>query len=162
MWQTSSDSLQGEQWAAFIQFETEADNRQGVQTLLNEALYKKGVSTLELWTAYLDYVRRYFNVLTDETGKASQVIHSAYKSAIDATGIDKDSGKLWQDYIDFIKSGPGTLGQQDWQSQRKMDLLREAYQEAISVPTQAVEALWKDYSAFENGLNKMTVSGMQP
>ena len=77
---------------------------------------------------------------------------------LDVVGIDKDAGSLWQDFISFIKSGPGVLGQQDWKSQSKMDHLRKAYQEAISVPTQAVEAIWKDYSNFENGLNKMTVS----
>jgi cleavage stimulation factor subunit 3 len=76
---------------------------------------------------------------------------------LESVGIDKDAGKLWQDFIEFIKSGPGTLGKQDWQSQSKMDLLRKAYQDAISIPTQAVETLWKDYSNFENGLNKMTV-----
>jgi cleavage stimulation factor subunit 3 len=38
-----------------------------------------------------------------------------------------------------------------------MDLLRKAYQRAISVPTQAVNTLWKEYDQFEMGLNKLTV-----
>ena len=76
---------------------------------------------------------------------------------LDAVGIDKDSGNLWQDYIHFIKSGPGIVGQQDWQGQQKMDLLRKAYQRAVCIPTPVVDVLWKDYTNFEMGLNKVTV-----
>lgn len=117
----------------------------------------KQLPNLQLWITYLDHVRRYFNVNVDKSGTASQTNHAAYQAVLDNVGIDKDAGKLWQDFVEFIKSGPGTLGKQDWQSQAKMDILRKAYQDAISIPTQSVEALWKDYSAFENGLNKMTV-----
>lgn len=118
----------------------------------------KDVTHLQLWRTYLDHIRRYFNIAVDKSGKASQTNHAAYDAVLDTVGIDKDAGNLWQDFITFIKSGPGVLGQQDWQSQSKMDLLRKAYQDAISIPTQAVEAIWRDYSNFENSLNKMTVS----
>ena len=113
---------------------------------------------LQLWRLYLDHIRRYFNIAVDKSGTASQTNHAAYDAVLDAVGIDKDAGTLWQDFIAFIKSGPGVLGEKDWQSQSKMDLLRKAYQDAISVPTQAVESIWKDYSHFENNLNKTTVS----
>ena len=71
--------------------------------------------------------------------------------------MDKDSGRLWADYIQFIKSGPGVVGQTDWQGQQKMDLLRKAYTRAICIPNQAVESIWKDYTNFEMNLNKVTV-----
>lgn len=73
-------------------------------------------------------------------------------------GMDKDSGNIWTDYVDFIRSGPGTVGGSGWQDQQKMDLLRKAYQKAICVPTQAVNTLWKEYDQFEMGLNKLTVN----
>ena len=88
--------------------------------------------------------------------------HSAYEAVIEAVGIDKDAGKLWQDYIQFIKSGPGVLGGTHWQDQQKMDLLRKAYQRAICIPTQAVESLWREYNAFEMSLNKLTVQTIVP
>ena len=137
------------------QLESEANNRAGVEAIFQKTL--KDIPHLQLWRTYLDHIQRYFNINLDKSGTASQTVHAAYNAVLEAVGIDKDAGNLWQDFISFIKSGPGVLGQQDWKSQSKMDHLRKAYQEAISVPTQAVEAIWKDYSSFENGLNKMTV-----
>ena len=72
--------------------------------------------------------------------------------------MDKDSGKLWQDYIDFIKTGPGVIGGSDWQDKSKMDALRSAYQRAIAVPTSSLNALWKEYDVFETQSNKVNVS----
>jgi cleavage stimulation factor subunit 3 len=86
------------------------------------------------------------------------VNHQAYEAVLDAIGIDKESGKIWQDYIQFIKSGPGIVGGSTWQDQQKMDLLRKVYQRAICIPTQVVESIWREYSTFEMSLNKLTVS----
>ena len=71
--------------------------------------------------------------------------------------MDKDSGRIWQDFVQFIRNGPGTIGGSGWQDQQKMDLLRKTYQRAICVPMSTVNVLWKEYDAFEMGLNKMTV-----
>jgi hypothetical protein len=38
-----------------------------------------------------------------------------------------------------------------------MDQLRRTYHRAIHTPLTNVETLWKDYDAFENTLNKLTV-----
>lgn len=38
-----------------------------------------------------------------------------------------------------------------------MDALRKIYQRAVQIPLDNVEILWKDYEAFENGLNRITV-----
>ena len=71
--------------------------------------------------------------------------------------MDKDAGKLWQDYIQFVKSWPGNVGDSSWQAQQKMDEMRKIYREAIAIPTQSVSVLWKEYEQFETSLNKMTV-----
>lgn len=71
--------------------------------------------------------------------------------------MDKDAGNIWKDYIEFIRSGPGQIGGNGWQDQQKMDLLRKTFQKAICIPLHNVNALWKEYDAFEMGLNKMTV-----
>ena len=115
---------------------------------------------LPLWSLYLDHVRRHNNVSTAGSEQARHIIHQAFELALRQAGLDKDSGRLWQDYIGFIKSGPGIIGGSNWQDQQKMDLLRKTYQQAICVPTQATNALWKEYDAFEMGLNKMTVGSL--
>lgn len=110
---------------------------------------------VNLWTKYLDYIRRR-NDLNDSTGQARQVVAQSYEFVIDNIGCDKDSGKIWAEYIQFIKFGPGTVGGSSWQDQQKMDQLRKAYQRAICVPMQNVNTLWKEYDQFEMGLNKTT------
>ena len=131
-------------------------SKAGVEQIFNRTLKK--IPNLALWGAYLDHIRRYYNISLDKSGTiASQTNHAAYEAVLDAVGIDKDSGQLWQEYIHFIKSGPGVIGQSDWQAQSKMDLLRKAYQRAIGIPMQNVEAIWKDYTNFEMSLNKTTV-----
>lgn len=114
--------------------------------------------SVQLWSVYLDYIRRRNPLTTDASGEARKTISSAYDMAIQHVGMDKDSGNIWTDYIEFIRSGPGIVGGSGWQDQQKMDLLRKAYQRAIGVPTQAVNALWKEYDQFEMNLNKLTVS----
>lgn len=145
--------IKAEQWVAYTQLENEAQSRAGVEAIFNKTLTK--LPSLQLWSAYLDHIRRHYNVAADKT--ASQVIHAAYEAVINAVGIDKDAGKIWQDYVQFIKSGPGVLGGSNWQDQQKMDLLRKVYQRAICIPTQAVESLWREYNGFEMSLNKLTV-----
>ncbi len=115
------------------------------------------IPNIQLWSMYLDHIRRHNNVTTDASGEARQIIHQAYDLALQHVGLDKDSGKLWQDYVQFIKSGPGNIGGSNWQDQQKMDLLRKVYQRAICVPTQSTNMLWKEYDSFEMGLNKITV-----
>ena len=116
------------------------------------------VLNIDLWSTYLSYIRRRNPLVTDTTGKARQTVSQVYDFVLSTIGIDKDSGQIWQDYIDFIRSGPGQAGGTGWQDQQKMDLLRKAYQRAVCVPTEATTTLWKEYDAFERGVNKTTVS----
>ena len=46
----------------------------------------------------------------------------------------------------------------DWEEQQKQDNLRKAYHKATCIPLDNVEAIWKAYDAFENNVNKQTVS----
>lgn len=94
----------------------------------------------------------------DSSGSARATVSQAYDFVLANIGIDRDSGKIWQDYIQFIRSAPGSIGGSSWQDQQKMDQLRKVYQRAICVPMSNVNDLWKQYDQFEMGLNKMTVS----
>lgn len=114
------------------------------------------MQSIGLWSIYIDHIRRRNDISTDVSGQGRQVVSQAYEFVINQVGQDKDSGQLWQDYIAFIKSGPGVAGGTGWQDAQKMDLIRKAYQRAVCVPMSAVATLWKEYDTFEMGLNKMT------
>jgi cleavage stimulation factor subunit 3 len=127
-----------------------------VEQIFNKSLLT--VPNVHLWSTYLNYVRRRNNLTSDSSGNARQIINQTYDFVLNNIGNDKDSGPLWQDYVQFLRNGPGQIGGTSWQDQQKMDTLRKAYQRAICIPTQAVNTLWREYDSFEMGLNKMTVS----
>lgn len=147
---------QAEQWVAYANMELEYNDFWRVEQIFNKSLLN--IPNVHLWSTYLNYVRRRNNLLQDPSGNARQVVSQAYDFVLNNIGIDKDSGPIWQDYVKFIRDGPGQVGGSNWQDQQKMDILRKTYQRAICVPTQAVNTLWKEYDAFEMGLNKNTVS----
>ncbi|KAL4786186.1 hypothetical protein BJX76DRAFT_322160 [Aspergillus varians] len=146
--------LSAEVWVAYATMESELNELFRLEQIFNRTLLT--IPAVQLWTVYLDYVRRRNPLSTDTTGQARKIISSAYDLALQHTGMDKDSGTIWTDYINFIRSGPGNVGGSGWQDQQKMDLLRKAYQRAICVPMQVVNTLWKEYDQFEMGLNKLT------
>ncbi|PGH18115.1 hypothetical protein AJ79_00743 [Helicocarpus griseus UAMH5409] len=143
-----------DQWVAYASMESEHNELYRLEQIFNKSLLS--IPNVQLWSVYLDYVRRRNNLTTDTSGQARGIISSAYDFALQNIGIDKDSASIWVDFIQFIRSGPGNIGGSGWQDQQKMDLLRKAYQRAICVPTQAVNTLWKEYDQFEMGLNKLT------
>ena len=144
-----------EQWVAYAQMENEAEEKNRMETIFSQSLMQ--LPNLQLWSLYLDHVRRHHNTTLDTSGKARETLHQCYELALGQVGLDKEAGRLWQDYIAFIKQGPGVLGGSGWQDQQKMDLLRKTYQKAIAMPNQSTSGLWREYNEFENGLNKTTV-----
>ena len=136
--------------------ENEADERKRMESIFSRTLMT--IPHLQLWSMYIDHIRRINPLVSDSEGTARATIQQAYLTALQNVGMDKEAGRLWQDYIQFLKTGPGVVGESNWKGQQKMDDLRKAYQQAIAVPTQSVTALWKEYDLFENGLNKITVS----
>ncbi|KAF7720101.1 Uncharacterized protein PECH_001216 [Penicillium ucsense] len=146
--------MAADQWVAYAVMESELNELFRLEQIFNRTLLT--IPSVQLWSVYLDYVRRRNPLSTDTSGQARQTISSAYDLAIQYVGMDKDSGNIWTDYVEFIRSGPGTVGGSGWQDQQKMDLLRKAYHKALCVPTQAVNTLWKEYDQFEMGLNKVT------
>uniref|UniRef100_A0A093VKY9 mRNA 3'-end-processing protein RNA14 n=1 Tax=Talaromyces marneffei PM1 TaxID=1077442 RepID=A0A093VKY9_TALMA len=143
-----------EQWVAYIQMESENNELQRLEQIFNRTLLS--IPNVQLWTAYLDYIRRRHPLTTDTSGQARRTITSAYDLALTHVGLDREAASLWTDYVEFIKTGPGVVGGTNWQDQQKMDLLRKAYQRAICVPTHSLNTLWKEYDQFEMGLNKLT------
>ena len=145
---------QADVWNGYLEMELGMNNLAETERIFGMCLMT--TPNVALWSKYLDYIRRRNDLTSEGSGQARQVIHQAYEFVIENIGLDKDSGKIWTDYIEFIKSGPGTAGGSGWQDMQKMDQLRRAYQRAICVPVANVNSLWKEYDQFEMGLNKIT------
>ena len=126
-----------------------------VESIFSKSLLS--IPNVKLWSMYLDYIRRRNNLISDASGTARQVISQAYEFVLNNVGIDKDAGYIWKEYVQFLRSGPGTPGGNDWRDQQKMDSLRKAYRQAIVIPNQELESIWRDYYAFETQLNAVTV-----
>ncbi|KAI9883229.1 MAG: hypothetical protein M1823_005005 [Watsoniomyces obsoletus] len=146
--------MAAEQYLACANMALDHDDATSANRIFSEVLTK--LPSLPLWKLYLDYVRRINNLTTDTTGEARAKIVQAFELTLQHVGLDKDSGHLWLDYVQFLRSGPGNVGGSNWQDQQKMDQLRKAYQRGICIPTAAVNTLWKEYDAFEKGLNRIT------
>lgn len=134
--------------------ENELDERDNVVHILNESVM--AVPSVDLWKLYLDHVRRALPLINDTDGNNRSEITKAFEVTLDNVGIDPDAGVLWRDYIDFLLSGPGTVGGQSWQDLQKVDILRKAYQRSIKLPHYESMRLWKEYETFEMGLHKAT------
>jgi cleavage stimulation factor subunit 3 len=136
--------------------ETELDNFKQVEQLFGRSLTQ--TLHIPLWSSYINYIRRINNLTTDQTGQARSIVIQVYEFVLDNMGIDISSGKIWLDYIELLKTGPGVLGGSNWQDMQKMDSLRKAYQRAVAVPTNSTMEIWREYDRFEMNLNKVTVS----
>lgn len=138
--------------------ELEHDNFSLAENIFTNSLMK--VPNVELWSTYMTYIRRMNDLNNDPTGNHRVLVQQAYDFVLNNVGIDRESGRIWQDYIQFLKNWPGQLGGSNWQDQHKSDQLRRAYHRAIATPMTTVNQLWKDYDQFENTLNKGTVSNI--
>ncbi|KAK3077378.1 hypothetical protein LTS18_010429, partial [Coniosporium uncinatum] len=143
-----------EQWVAYANMELENDDFYRLEQIFAKALMT--VPNVQLWSIYLDYVRRRNNLTTDSTGQARQIVTAAFDFVLKNIGIDKDSGHLWQEFVNFVRSSPGVVGGNGWQDQQKADIMRKTFQQATTIPTSALQTLWKEYEQFETGLNKQT------
>ena len=137
--------------------ETELENFVQVEQIFGRSI--QNTPSLPLFSSYIDYVRRRYPL---EEGENRKIIIQAYEFVLPHVGIDINAGKLWTDYIEILKSGPGILGGSGWQDMQKMDILRKAYQRAIAVPTNATMEIWRDYDRFEMNLNKVQVRDLDP
>ncbi|KAF2769106.1 Suf-domain-containing protein [Teratosphaeria nubilosa] len=139
-------------WNAYLKLEIDLNNRGHIDTLFARSL--PTLPDVELWTAYLNYIRRIFPLIPDPDGQSRTVVLQSFEAVLDAVGIDPGSGSLWKEYIEFLKSGPGSVGGTTWQDQQKGDLLREGYKRATKVPMGELTRLWKEYDGFEHSVNR--------
>lgn len=141
---------------AYAEWENENNQLYNMEQIFGKSLLS--VPDVKLWSMYVSYIRRRNSMTTGDVAKSYKIISDAFNFALNNVGMDKDSGQLWQDYVDFVKSGPGVVGGVGWQDTQKMDALRLAYHKAIAVPMSALNSLWKEYDVFETSMSKINVS----
>ncbi|EPY50921.1 mRNA cleavage and polyadenylation specificity factor complex subunit Rna14 [Schizosaccharomyces cryophilus OY26] len=135
-------------WVDYINAELAFNDFRAVEVLFSRCLVK--VLSVDLWTLYLSYVRR---INPEGEGQSRSTITQAYEFSINTIGMDLQSGPIWSDFIDFLRSGPAAS---TWEQQQKLDAVRRTYQRAVSTPIYNIEKLWRDYDAFENSVNRAT------
>lgn len=145
--------LSAEIWIEYITLEMDNGEFKRLEQLFGRCLTR--LPNLKLWNIYLTYVRR-VNVLSSDSDKVSEArtnIIKAFEFYLDHVGIDRESGNVWFEYLDFIKSKPATT---TWEEQQKNDLTRKIYRKAIGIPLNNLSILWTAYTNFEYSLNKAT------
>jgi cleavage stimulation factor subunit 3 len=120
------------------------------------------VPHVRCWALYIDYIRRMNNLATDQTGTARTTINSAFEFTFKHVGQDPGSQQLWQDYINFVKSMPGNISGDGWQDKQKVDAMRKAYRQALSIPLPSLEQMWREYCNFEISASRVNVSAPVP
>lgn len=143
-----------------MELEIEHDNFGAVEALFGKSLLT--VPNVPLWTMYLNYIRRMNDLSDDATGNKRTTVSQSYDFVLNNIGVDKESGWIWQEYIQFLRTIPGQIGGSTWQDQQKLDVLRKAYHKAICIPMSTVTPLWKEYDQFELTVNKTTVRSIRP
>ena len=142
-------------WIEYAEMELAQNAFSRVEEIFGASLLSN--PKVELWSLYLDYLRRIHPLITDTDGSRRKIISQAFDLLLETVGIDPDSGKMWRDYVDFVKSSSeGTIGGSGWQNQQKTDFVRAAYQRAIKIPHAELTRLWKEYDNFELTANKTT------
>ena len=91
------------------------------------------------------------------TEEGVQTIKAAFEYTMDAVGEDVDAGPLWLDCVTFLQSVDATHACPDAAGEHaesaRMQEVRRAYQRAVSVPTTSIDALYREYDAFETKLS---------
>ena len=145
------------QWMDYIDWELSRSNFEQVNAIFTRCL--RNTMSVDLWKMYLAYTRR-VNPLPPFTAEENsprdqvrRVLEQAYEFALKYIGWDRESSPIWQDYLQLLREreARGT-----WQEGQKMDQLRRVFQRAVMIPLNQVEAIWREYDAYETSLNKIT------
>jgi cleavage stimulation factor subunit 3 len=123
-----------------------AKNFDRVEKLFQRCLIK--ILHLDLWKTYLSYVKETKQALNSFREKMIQ----AYEFAVEKIGLDYSSYPIWCEYINFLKAGEA---QGAYAENQKISQIRKVYSRAVHTPIYNIEVLWKEYSQFEQSVNRM-------
>lgn len=140
-------------WRGFIELEMSAGNDDAVKQMFGQCLFK--CKNLELWRTYIRYVKKVNDATTPQ---GLNEIKQTYEFTLDQLGTDIAAGPLWLEYLHFLQNADavtlfGQTGLGNEESAKLMSI-RRAYKRAVTIPTHSVDAIWRNYGTFENGVNK--------
>lgn len=141
----------GEIWARLVEVEVSAGNFEAAKGLFAKCMAQ--CPSIELYKWYLNVVQE----ISKARGADGQVqVKKALEHTCEQLGQGPESGELWERYIAFLRGlVPGTdehrkvfpvPGQEE---ARQKEVLRKAYHQALSVPHDRLDDLWRGYERFE-------------
>ncbi|CAF2004236.1 unnamed protein product [Rotaria magnacalcarata] len=134
----------GKFWKIYVESEIKGRNYEKVEKLFQRCLIK--VLNIDLWKCYLNYVRDTKGISPSFREKMAQ----AYDFALEKIGMDVYAYTIWNDYVTFLKSVDAAGS---YAENQKIAAVRKVYHKGIMIPMISVEILWKDYCAYEMGIN---------
>jgi len=141
----------GRYWKQYIEHELSAKNFDNVEKLFQRCL--RQCLHIDLWKTYIRYI---LDVKAKLPNTKEEIIR-AFEFALAYIGLDINANQIWSDYIAYVKS---LKTNNQYEESQKMDALRKLYQRAIEQPMHNLEAFWKEYDQFENGLNKILAKAL--
>ncbi|ELT99142.1 hypothetical protein CAPTEDRAFT_164574 [Capitella teleta] len=142
----------GRYWKIYIEHEMKSRNYEKVEKLFQRCLMK--VLNIDLWKTYLHYIKETKGSLPSYREKMAQ----AYDFALDKIGMDIMSYPIWVDYISFLKSVEAVGS---YAENQRITAVRKVYQRGAVNPMLNIEALWREYCAFETSINPLIAKKMQ-
>src|ERR1700748_1192904 len=93
----------------------------------------------------------YFSRVNTGHANYQETMRRSYEFALEQCGHDKDSGIMWTEFIEFIKSWDTADANA---SAMRINELRKWYKKAVQIPLENVEQLWRDYGEWESVMTK--------
>ena len=125
------------------------DDKSKVQELYPNA-FRCAIS-VDLAKSYVESVRNQAEANNTPESDPIRNITDTYKCALNHVGLDIESGVIWQDYLNFLNSLEPT--------DNILNELREAYKQALKIPLNNIEEIWKSYKKNEK---KVSLPNQQP
>ncbi|CAG0914044.1 unnamed protein product [Notodromas monacha] len=134
----------GRFWKLYIEHEIRSRNHDLAEMLFQRCLMK--VLNLDLWRAYLAYVRDTKHDLPSYNEKMAQ----AYDFALDKIGFDVNAFSIWNDYISFLEKVEAVGRTSEVQ---KIHAIRKVYHRGIVIPMLQIDKFWERYVDYERLVN---------
>lgn len=147
--------VQGRYWKQYAEYEIEAGNYVNAESIFRRCLLM--CPNIDLWRCYLAYIRHIKGGKPDE----KESVVRAFEFALEHMGMDLNATHIWREYIQYVRGGvAATKAANQFEESQRVTMLRRLYQRAIESPINNLETLWKEYDAFESGVNKVLAKAL--
>ncbi|CAI2190405.1 7617_t:CDS:10 [Funneliformis geosporum] len=137
------------QWIEYLNFELSQDDKSKVQEIYPNS-FRYSIS-VEMAKHYIENVRKQVEASIPPENDPIGSIISIYKYALNHVGLDIEAGIIWQDYLNFLNNLEPT--------DNMVNELRDAYKQALKIPLNNIEEIWKSYKKNEK---KVSLPNQQP